>query len=161
MSDPTVTDALAGLKAGLLTINGPASVGTRVWAMPADRASIQYSTFPFIICAQVWVENGLWRSSAQGVGFYSWPAEILICLGNWTSRDDVSAEQEATAQQWLKPLAQVIFGNRGLGGAALALGTDEAILTTSIGNIGWIPPLEFFGVYAKTMVHQVQSLPSI
>jgi hypothetical protein len=160
----TVTEALAGLKAAFLTITPPAGVdlNNRVWAWPADRASVSYATFPFILCSQVLNENGLWRPASQGVGFHNWPAEVLICLSRETQRDDVSAELEEDAQAWLYAAAAVVFDNRGLGGAAFDLGTPESLLTTQIGNMGWLGETTvFWGVYVRVMVHQEHSLPSI
>lgn len=163
MPDPTVTDAIAGLKAAFLAISPPPGVnlGGRVWAWPADRASVAYATFPFIICAQVINENSVWRPASQGVGFHSWPAEVLICLNNWSSRNDVSAEDEAGAQAWLLNAARVMFDNRGLGGASLDIGTTEALFTSRIGELGWLSGQAFFGVYLRTTISQIQSLPSL
>lgn len=160
----TVADALAGLRAAFLTITPPVGVdlGSRVWAWPADRASVEYDTFPFILCGQVLSENGVWRPHAQGVGFHSWPAEVLICLNRETQRDDVSADDEEDAQAWLYAAAAVLFDDQGLGGAAFSLGGDDGLLTTRIGNMGWLgPSTVFWGVYVRVMVHQIQSLPSI
>ena len=163
MPDPTVTDAIAGLKAAFLNITPPVgvSLGSRVWAWPADRASVAYETFPFIICAQVINENNFWRPATQGVAAHVWPAEVLICLNDWSSRDDVSAEDEAGAQEWLLKAAQVFFSNRALGGAALDIGTAEGLFTSRIGEMGWLSGMAFFGVYLRTTVNQIQSLPSL
>lgn len=156
-----VIDAIAQIKAAFLTISGPTSVGSRVWAWPADRASVSYDTFPFILCAQVLNEAGVWRPVSQGVGFHTWPAEILICLNRETAREDVSATDEATAQNWLYAAAAVLFNNRGLGGEALYIGAEN-LLTTQIGNMGWLgASTVFWGVYVRTQVTQQHSLPSI
>lgn len=158
----SVINALNGLKTAFQNINGPASVTGRVWAWPADRASVTYATFPFILCSQVLNENGVWRPSSQGAAFHAWPAEVLICLNRETVRDDVSAADEATAQAWLYAAAEVLFNNRGLGGAAFDLGQPDSLLTTQIGNMGWLGATTvFWGVYVRTVIHQLQSLPSI
>lgn len=158
-----VIDALAGLKAAFLTITPPTgvSLGRRVWAWPADRANVDYGQFPFILCGQVLNEAGVWNPMSQGTGYHRWPAEVLICLNNWSSRDEVSAADEAAAQTWLLAAAEVVFDNRGLGGAALDLGNDQGLLTTQIGEMGWLTGRAFFGVYVRLWVHQVHSLPSV
>lgn len=160
----TVTDALAGLKTAFLTIVPPAgvSLSTRVWAWPADRASISYETFPFILCSMALNENGLWRPVSQGVGYHIWPADVLICLNRETQRDDVSANDEAGAIAWLEAAAAVVFNNRGLSGASLDVGTPDSLLTTQIGNMGWLgPSTVFWGVLCRVVVCQQHSLPSI
>lgn len=160
----TVIEALAQLKAAFLTITPPAgvSLGSRVWAYPADRASISYATFPFILCAQVLNEAGIWRPATQGVGWHDWTAEVLICLNRETQRDDVSAEDEEKAQKWLYAAAAVLFDNRGLGGTAFDLGVEDRLLTTQIGNMGWLgASTVFWGVYVRTTIRQEQALPSI
>lgn len=153
--------ALAALKTAYLTITPPAGVnlGGRVWAWPADRASVAYTTFPFILCAQSLADDGIWRPAAQGVGLYTWPAEVLICLNRETARDDVSAADEEAAQKWLYAAAGILFKNQGLGGNALALGSAEQLLTTRIGNMGWLGNLVFWGVYVRAAVIQQYSLP--
>lgn len=158
----TVIEALDGLKAAFLSISVPAgvSLNSRVWAWPKDRSSVGYSTFPFILCGQVLNENGNWRQASQGVGYHDWPAEVLICLARETQRDDVSADLEASAQAWLGAAAAVIFANRGLSGTALDVGNGEILLTTQIGNMGWLTGLVFWGVYIKVTIRQLQSLPS-
>lgn len=159
----TLIEAIAGLKAAFLTITPPVgvSLGTRVWAWPADRASVSYETFPFILCAQVLNENGNWRPMSQGVAVHSWPVEVMICLAPFATRDDVGAADEASGQAWLLAAATVFFANRGLGGTALDIGTNEALFTSQIGPMGWLSGLTFWGVYLKTQVHQEHSLPSI
>jgi hypothetical protein len=159
----SVLEAIAELKAAFLDIVPPAGVdlNDRVYAWPADRASISYETFPFIICAQVLNEAGTWRPRSQGGGFHVWPAEVLICLANWTSRDDISADIEAASPDWLLAAATVIFGNQGLGGTALYLGITDALFTSQIGNLGWMSFGTFWGVYLKVTVTQEQSLPAI
>lgn len=160
----TVAEALAGLKTAFLSITPPVgvSLGSRVWAWPADRASISYATFPFILCAQVLNEAGVWRPASQGVGWFDWPAEVLICLNRETVREDVSAADEASAQEWLYAAAAVLFDNRGLGGTSFDLGTPDSLLTTQIGNMGWLgPATTFWGVYVRTTIRQQHSLPSI
>jgi len=159
----TVTDAIAGLKAAFLTITPPAgvSLGTRVWAWPADRAIVTYETFPFILCAQALNENGVWREETKGGGgSHAWPAEVLICLSRETSRDDVSADDEAAAQAWLLAIAGIFFGNRDLNGTALDIGSPDSLLTTRIGNMGWFPALSFWGIYCRTRVTQYHNLPT-
>ena len=159
----TVTLALAGLKAAFLTITPPTgSLGSRVWAWPADRASVSYATFPFILCAQVLGENGIWREEVKGGGgSHVWPAEVLVCLNNETARDDVSANDEAAAQAWLLPIAEIFFGNRSLNGTALDIGSPAGLLMTRIGNMGWFPTRTFWGVYCRTMVTQYHNLPTL
>ena len=163
MTDYTVIDAIDGLKTAFLTISPPSGVDLddRVWAWPADRASVDYSTFPFIICAQVLNEAGQWVPMTQGTGKHHWWAEVLICLNNYTTRDDVSADDEESAQEWLLKAATVFFNNRALGGAALDIGIPEAMFTSQIGNIGWLSSKTFWGVYCRVLVHQLHSLPSI
>ena len=159
----TVIDALAGLKAAFLTIAPPTgSLGSRVWAWPADRSSVSYATFPFILCAQVLNENGVWREETKGGGSsHVWPAEVLVCLNNETVRDDVSADDEAAAQAWLLAIAGIFFGNRSLGGTALDIGPPDSLLTTQIGNMGWFPTRTFWGVYCRTRVTQYHNLPTL
>lgn len=159
----TVIAALDGLKTAFLTITPPSgvSLNNRVWAWPKDRASVNYATFPFILCGQVLNEAGNWRPASQGVGYHDWPAEVLICLSRETQRDDVSADLEAAAQAWLPAAAAVVFANRGLGGEALDFGNSEVLLTTQIGNMAWLTGLVFWGVYLKMTVRQVVSLPSL
>jgi hypothetical protein len=159
----SVITALAGLKTAFQGISVPAgvSLGGRVWAWPADRASVVYSTFPFILCAQVYNEAGRWLQASQGVGFHAYPVEALICLNNWSHREDVTADDEADAQAWLLAAAAVLFNNRSLGGVALDIGSAEALLTTQIGEMGWLAGMNFYGVYIKTLVTEVHSLPSI
>lgn len=158
----SVITALSALKTAFLAISGPASIDSRVWAWPADRASITYETFPFILCSQLLSEAGVWRPSSQGVAFHDWPAEVLICLNHETQREDVSAADEAAAQAWLYAAADVLFANRGLGGTTFDIGTPDSLLTTQIGNMGWLgPKTVFWGVYVRTVVRQLESLPSV
>jgi hypothetical protein len=159
----TVVEAVAALRAVFLTIAPPAgvSLGTRVWAWPADRASVSYETFPFVLCAQVLNENGVWRPASQGVGYHIWPAEVMICIAPFATRDDVSAADEASAQAWLLAAATVFFDNRGLGGTALDIGNDAGLFTSQIGPMGWLSGQTFWGVYCRAMVQQQHSLPSI
>lgn len=159
----SVIEAIAQLKAAFLNIVPPAGVNlnNRVYAWPADRASISYETFPFIICAQVLNEAGSWRPRSQGSGFHVWPAEVLICLAPYTSRDDISADIEAATPDWLLAAALVFFNNQGLGGTVLHLGVTEALFTSQIGNLGWLSFGTFWGVYLKVTVTQEQALPTL
>jgi hypothetical protein len=163
MTEYTVVDAIDGLKTALLMITPPAGVDLddRVWAWPKDRASVDYGTFPFIICAQVLSESAQWLPMTQGVGEHNWPAEVLICLNNETSRDDVSATDEAAAQAWLLAAGKIFFNNRSLVGTAIDIGIPEALFTSQIGNMGWLSSKTFWGVYCRIMVHQIHSLPSL
>jgi len=163
MTDYTVIDALDGLKAAFLTITPPAGVDLddRVWAWPKDRASVDYATFPFILCSQDLTEAGQWMPMTQGTGKHNWFAEVLICLNNETSRDDVSAVDEAAAQAWLLKAGTVFFNNRALGGAVLDVGMPEALFTSQIGNMGWLTSKTFWGVYCRVMIHQLHNLPSV
>lgn len=159
----SVTTVLAGLKTAFQGISVPAGVnlGGRIWAWPTDRTSVAYTTFPFILCAQAYNEPGRWVSASQGVGYHTYPVEVLICLNNWSHRDDVTADDEAAAQAWLLAAAAVLFDNRGLGGVALDIGSPEALLTTQIGEMGWLAAMNFYGVYVRTWITEVYSLPSI
>jgi hypothetical protein len=159
----TVGEAMEELRNAFLDITPPdgVSLGERVWAWPVDRAEISYNIFPFIICAQVVNEPGNWNPMSQGVGYHHYPVEILICLNNWSSRDDITAEDEEGAQRWLLAAATVFFRNRGLGGAVLDLGGEQALFTSQIGHLGWLANQEFFGVYLRSQIHQIHSLPSI
>jgi hypothetical protein len=157
----TVAQALAAIKTAYAAISVPAgfSLGGRVWTWPADRANVAYTTFPFILCAQALESDGIWQIRTQGSGFYTWPAEVLICLNRETSRDDVGAADEEAAQKWLYSAAAVPFANLGMGGTALAIGSAEQVLTTRIGNMGWLGNLIFWGVYVRFNVVQEYSLP--
>jgi len=159
----SVLEAVAQLKAAFLDIIPPAGfdLDDRVWAWPADRASINYETFPFIICAQVLNENGVWRPASQGTGRHVWPAEVLICLSNYTTRDDVSADAESSTPDWLLAAAKVLFNSQGLGGTALHLGGSTDLFTSQIGNLGWLSSKTFWGVYLKVSITQEHNLPTL
>lgn len=159
----SVLEAVAALKTAFLTIVPPAGadLNNRVWAWPADRASVSYETFPFIICAQVLNQNGVWRPSTQLSGWHIYPAEVLICLSNYTTRDDVSADAEAATPDWLLAAAGVVFANRGLSGTIFDFGSGPDLFTSQIGNMGWLSSKTFWGVYLRMFITQEQSLPSV
>jgi hypothetical protein len=155
----SIEEAVAQLKAAFLTITPPSGVdlGGRVWAWPEDRASINRTTFPFIICAQVLNEPGAWRFATQNGYYHTWPAEVLICVAKFTTRDDISAENEADSLAWLLAGARVLFDSEGLAGGPLRLGTTSKQFTSQIGNMGWLSEAEFWGVYFKISVTQFHS----
>ena len=149
-----VADAITALKTALGDIDpSPADDPANIYEWPADRATIDYETFPFIICARALAEEQ-WLETLKGsVGPHHWTAEILICLAAGSlTREDVSAALEAAADPWCEALYTVLIANRGLGGNALSIGNENGLFTTRIGNIAWLDSLTFWGIYAKVPV---------
>jgi hypothetical protein len=156
----SIPEAISQLKTAFLAMTPPTgySLGGRVWAWPADRALVNRETFPFIICAQVLNEPGTWRQVAGGMYSHTWPAEALICLAPFTSRDDISAENEAATAAWLLAGARVLFDPEGLTGGTLKLGPSARQFTSRMGNMGWLTEAELWGVYYRIPVTQTVGL---
>lgn len=155
-----ITEALGQLKTAFLAATPPAgqSLGGRVWAWPADRDQINREAFPFVVVAQALDTPGNWRRVAGGIYSHTWPAEILICLAPLTSRQDISAKDEAGTIPWLLAGARVLFGAQGLEGGTLRLGPGSNQFTGQIGNMGWLGEAEFWGAYFRISVTQTHGL---
>lgn len=156
----SVPEVISQLKAAFLAITVPTgfSLGNRVYAWPADRAIVNYKDFPFIICAQVLNTPGNWVTVAQDSRSHTWPAEVLICLAPFTSRDDISVEYEAITAAWELAGARVLFNSEGMEGGPLRLGSSSRQFTSQIGNMGWLSEAEFWGVYFRIPVTQMHGL---
>lgn len=158
----SVSDALAGFKAVLAGIDpDPQPVPANIYEWPDDYDTMDYTTFPFIIVAQVVNEEFAWQPAATGVGYHNWLAEILICLTNGpTTRTEAAAAAEVLHEPWLYATAKIFFNNQGVNGTALNIGSRETLTTYRVGNIGWDNQI-FWGIRWVVPVRQLHSLPSL
>jgi hypothetical protein len=157
----SVSDALAGFKAVLAAIDpSPQPDPANIYEWPDDYATFDYTTFPFIIVAQVVNEDFTWQPAATGVGYHNWAAEILIMLANGpTTRMEAQKDAEVLHEPWLLATAKILFNNQGVDGTALNIGTAEALTTYRVGNVGWDNQV-FWGIRWVVPVRQEHSLPS-
>lgn len=159
----SVGDALTGFKTVLASIDpSPQPVPANIYEWPDDYATFDYTTFPFIIVAQVVNEDFTWQPVAQGVGWHNWAAEILVMLTNGpTTRMEAQSNAEIQHEPWLLAMAKILFNNQGVNGTAQMIGAGEALTTYRVGNIGWEPGQEFWGIRWVVPVRQEHSLPAI
>ena len=157
----TVVAAIAALKTALADIDpSPQPVPAAIYEWELDYATMDYTTFPFIIVAEVVNRDFVWQPASHGVGYHRWEAEILTCLTTGPlTRAEAAASAETKHKPWLLALAKVLFGNQGLGGAVLNIGAGQNLFTYRVGNQGWDGKI-FWGVRCIVPVRQLHSLPT-
>lgn len=156
----TVSLTLAGLKTALASIDpSPQPAPDAVYHWPDDYESMDYTTFPFIIVAQVvnrWFDFG---DEAHGLTRHTWLAEINICLAEGPlTRIEAAKAAELKQVPWIKALATTLSANRSLGATALAIGTGEQLFRYRVGHIGWDKGRVFWGVRAEVQIYQQHSM---
>lgn len=158
----TVDDALSGFVAILADIDpDPQPAPVAIWEWPDDYASLDYSTFPFIIVAQVVNRQFSWQPAAQGVGYHSWLAEIMVFLApGLLTRMEADSVAEIKHEPWLLAMATVLFNNQGVNGTALNIGAGDQLFTYRIGHLGWDKKL-FWGIRFEVPIRQIHSLPAV
>lgn len=154
MSDP-VSLALAALKADFQTINPtPEPVPAGVYAWPADRATITYDTYPFIIVARSPYRSSTFNSAGSAIWYHNWIAEIRICLvAGPVSKIDAAGLAETKTLPWIGAAAKLLLLDQGLGGNALNIGRDDQMFSYRDGNIGW-DTRTFWGIRFEIPVRQ-------
>ena len=124
-----VYDALAALKARVLLLNPTpqTSLGARVWIYPQQFASISLATLPVAIVSKVVGTVNPWGMKDAGRAKHDWRAEVLIPLaeGPLAYPNAASAAAEATQEEYLKAMADVLFGQMKLGGTVDMIGRQS------------------------------------
>lgn len=160
----SVSLALAALQTALADIDpAPQPVPENIYLWPDDYSSMDYTTFPFIIVAQVvnrWFD---FEDVIQpSVVDHKWIAEINICLAEGPlNRMEAAQTAEAKQVPWIVALATILSANRGMGATSLAIGSDERLFRYRVGHIGWDKQQVFWGIRAEVEVIQEHSLPAI
>lgn len=158
MSDITTT--LAALATALATIDpSPQPVPANIYNWPVDFddfVTIDYTTFPFIIVAQVVNRWFPFADVAHSLTSNTWLAEINIALAEGPlSRIEAAQAAEKLQVPWVKAAATVLSANRSMGGSTIAIGTGEQLFRYRIGHIGWDDDQVFWGLRAEvTMIQQ-------
>ncbi len=157
----SVSDVLAGFKTVLAAIDpSPQDSPAAIYEWPDDYDIMDYTTFPFIIIAQVVNEDEVWRPASQGVGWHLWDAEILICLTNGpTTRMEAQRDAEVMHEPWLLATAKILFDNQGVNGTVINIGDGRGLAIDRVGNLGWDNKI-FWGIRWIVPVRQEHSLPS-
>ncbi len=157
----SVSDALAAFVVALADIDpSPQAAPSAIYEWPEDQATMAYTTFPFIIVAQVVNQDFNFQPAAAGVGYHNWLAEIMVFLADGpTTRAEAAAAAEIKQEPWLYAMAKVLFDNQGVGGTVLNLGSSDSLFTYRIGHLGW-DSKTFWGIRFAVPVRQLHSLPS-
>ncbi len=146
MSDVSTT--LSAFKTILATIDpSPQPAPAAVYKWPDDYASMDYSTFPFVIVAQLINEDVPFTTLN-----HLWTADLLFCLANGplTKLDQAKAAEEKQLP-WIAAIATVLFNNRGVGGTVLAIGSGQTVFTYRTGHIEWAQKV-FWGIRVKVPI---------
>lgn len=158
----TIIEAIAGFKIILADIDpSPQPVPENIYGWELDYESMDYTTFPFLIVAEVVNEEFSFTPQAQGVGYHMWDAEILTCLAPGPlTRTEAQADAETKHKPWIDALAEIFFNNQGVNGTALNIGDTRGLFVYRVGNLGWDNKI-FWGIRCVVPVRQEKSLPSI
>jgi len=155
-----ITTTLAALVTALITIDpAPEPVPANIYNWPVDfddLSTIDYTTFPFIIVAQLVNRWFPFADVAHSLTQNTWLAEINIALAEGPlNRFEAAQLAEKKQVPWIKALATVLSANRSMDGNTIAIGTGEQLFRYRVGHMGWDDNQVFWGVRAEvTMIQQ-------
>lgn len=154
-----VLDVLTAYKAILATIDpSPQPAPTAVYVWPTDYDSMTYD-YPVVIVAQTINEEMSYFDVHHGVGGHVWKADLLFLLaGQALNLSEMKAAEEMELA-YQPAIVTTLFANRSVGGTAVGIGANRAVLNYRVGHIEW-DSVVHWGIRVQVPILQHQNLPS-
>lgn len=140
MSTQDVLNAVKTILGDLSFDNAPDPAG--IWTHPADSASVDPNTYPFVIISKLNFEQGSWNIESFGCGRHNWFVLVAVYLHDGpvvvTNTDEITVAAMTHADEWYEAMAAVLSDNLQLNNTVDFIGDGEGKLYDYItDNIIW------------------------